>query len=178
MLKVIYAQVDREAALKKAGTVEEKLRRMKHPKAADKVRDEILETLTYMSFPEEHWLRIRTNNTLERINREIKRCTKVVGTFPDGDSALMLVCVRLRHIVSNSWCQTAKRFIPQLNLRNIIDSTLTNPVGCRGTHGLPYSLNPTYFGKNLLVVYYIIISEKKRDEMTCISPRSSSKATN
>ena len=58
---------------------------MRLSKAADKVRDSIEETLTFMYFPEEHWMRIRTNNTLERFNREIKRRTKDVGTFPDGD---------------------------------------------------------------------------------------------
>ena len=117
MLKAIHAQEDKEAALEKARAVEEKLRGMKLSKAADKVRDGILETLTYMSFPEEHWLRIRTNNTLERINREIKRRTKVVGTFPDGDSALMLVCARLRHIVSNSWGN--KRYLNMQHLTSI-----------------------------------------------------------
>ena len=60
------------------------------------------EILTYMSFPSQHWTRIRTNNTLERLNREIKRRTKVVGAFPDGEAALMLVCARLRYVAGNS----------------------------------------------------------------------------
>ena len=103
MLKAIHAQEDREAALEKAKAVVEKLRKMKLTKAAGKVDEYITETLTYMSFPEQHWTRIRTNNTLERLNREIKRRTKVVGTFPDGQSALMLVCARLRHVTSSEW---------------------------------------------------------------------------
>ena len=72
-------------------------------KAAQKVEESIYETLTYMQFPTEHWIRIRTNNTLERLNREIKRRTKAVGTFPDGESALMLVCARLRYVAGQSW---------------------------------------------------------------------------
>ena len=48
--------------------------------------------------PREHWTRIRTNNVLERIMREIRRRTRVVGNFPDGQSAVMLVAARLRHI--------------------------------------------------------------------------------
>ena len=87
MLKAIHAQEDKAAALEKAKAVEAKLRGMKLSKAADKVHDSMQETLTYMSFPEEHWMRIRTNNTLERINREIKRRTKVVGTFKVKTSA-------------------------------------------------------------------------------------------
>ena len=43
-----------------------------------------------MDFPSQHWTRIRTNNTIERLNREIKRRTKAIGAFPDGQSALML----------------------------------------------------------------------------------------
>jgi len=53
-----------------------------------------------MHFPREYWLRIRTNNPMERIMREIRRRTRVVGCFPDGQSALMLVAARLRHIQS------------------------------------------------------------------------------
>ena len=60
--------------------------------------DGIEETLTYCDFPSEHWTRIRTNNVIERLNRKIRRRTRVVGTFPDGNSALMLVCARLRHV--------------------------------------------------------------------------------
>ena len=57
----------------------------------------IEETLSYYHFPQEHWLRIRTKNPLERIMREIPRRTRVVGCFPDGNSALMLVAARLRN---------------------------------------------------------------------------------
>jgi putative transposase len=76
---------------------------MKLKEAAKKLEDGIEETLTYMSFPYEHWTKFRTNNTIERLNREIKRRTKVVGTFPDRQSALMLVCARLRHVAGTQW---------------------------------------------------------------------------
>ena len=77
---------------------------MKLAKAAKKVEDGIEETLTYMDFPTQHWSRIRTNNnTIERLNREIKRRTKAIGAFPDGQNALMLVCARLRHVAATSW---------------------------------------------------------------------------
>ena len=61
------------------------------------------ETLTYYDFPSEHWMKIRTNNTIERLNREIRRRTRVVGTFPDGNSALMPVCARLRYVEGTQW---------------------------------------------------------------------------
>ena len=68
-------------------TVVAELRAMKLKEAAKKVEDGIEETLTYCDFPSEHWTRIRTNNVIERLNREIRRRTRVVGTFPDGNSA-------------------------------------------------------------------------------------------
>jgi len=103
MLKAIHAQEDLKSAKEKAKLVAEKLREMKLKEAAEKVEKGVLETLTYMKFPTEHWLKIRSNNAIERLNREIRRRTRVVGTFPDGNSALMLVCARLRHIESSSW---------------------------------------------------------------------------
>jgi transposase-like protein len=103
MLKAIHAQEDREAALQKAKEVEKKLLTMKLAKAAQIVREGIQETLSYMSFPREHWIKIRTNNPLERIMREIRRRTRVVGCFPDGESAMLLVAARLRHIAGTRW---------------------------------------------------------------------------
>ena len=103
MLKAIHAQESKKAAREKAKAVVEQLRSMKLKEAARKVEDGIEETLTYCDFPSEHWTRIRTNNVIERLNREIRRRTRVVGSFPDGNSALMLVCARLRHVAGTQW---------------------------------------------------------------------------
>ena len=124
MLKAIHAQEDKAAAREKAKAVVAKLHEMKLHKAAEKVESGIEETLTYMSFPAEHWTRIRTNNTLERLNREIKRRTKVVGSFPDGESALMLVCARLRHVSSSEW--GSKRY---LNMKHLTSMLLEESEG-------------------------------------------------
>lgn len=67
------------------------------------VREGIAETLIYFSFPDAHWRRIRTNNPLERIMREIRRRAPVVGAFPDGHSALMPRDAPLRHIAGTKW---------------------------------------------------------------------------
>lgn len=82
MLKAIHAQEDKEAARAKAVLVVEKLRRMKLEKAAELVEKSVEETLSYMDFPYEHWTRLRTNNGLERIMKEIRRRTRVVGSCP------------------------------------------------------------------------------------------------
>lgn len=103
MLKAIHAQENQDAALEKAQAVVKKLREMKLKEAAKKVEDSVAETLAYMAFPSEHWLKIRSNNAIERLNREIRRRTRVVGAFPDSHSALMLVCARLRYMESSLW---------------------------------------------------------------------------
>ena len=102
MLKAIHAQENKKAAREKAKAVVEELHSMRLKEAAKKVEDGIEETLTYCDFPREHWTRIRTNNVIERLNRELRR-TRVVGSFPDGNSALMLVCARLRHVAGTQW---------------------------------------------------------------------------
>jgi putative transposase len=103
MLKAIHAQEDRSAATAKAKEVATKLEKMKLGKAAKLVHDAVGDTLTYYAFPSTHWRQIRTNNPMERIIREIRRRTRVVGAFPDGQSALMLVAARLRHVASTRW---------------------------------------------------------------------------
>ena len=103
MLKAIHAMESREAAEAKALEVAAGLDGMKLGEAAKAVRDGYAETLTYTRFPREHWRRIRTNNAIERLNREIRRRTRVVGTFPDGRSALMLVTARLKYVAESEW---------------------------------------------------------------------------
>jgi transposase-like protein len=103
MLKAIHAQEDSREALKKAKTVSEKLQKMKLKNASEFIAESIHETLSYYEFPEEHWRKIRTNNPMERILKEVRRRTKVIGAFPDGESALMLVGARLRHVTTTKW---------------------------------------------------------------------------
>ena len=59
--------------------------------------------MTYCDFSSEHWTRTRTNNVIERLNREIRCRTRVVGSFPGSNSALMLVCARLSHVAGTQW---------------------------------------------------------------------------
>ena len=103
MLKAIHSQESLEASMERAAGVAEKLEGMKLQAAAKCVRDGVAETLTYTRFPMRHWRRIRTNNAIERLNREIRRRTRVVGTFPDGRSALMLVTARLKYVADSEW---------------------------------------------------------------------------
>jgi putative transposase len=77
MLKAIHAQESREAADQKARAIIADLRASKMSTAADLVEQAVHETLTYYAFPDIHWQKIRTNNPLERIMREIRRRTRM-----------------------------------------------------------------------------------------------------
>jgi putative transposase len=118
MLKAIHAQEDAKAAKEKALQVVEKLRTMRLAKAAEIVEAGIDETLSYYSMPPEHWRCLRTNNPLERLMREIRRRTRVVGAFPDGQSALMLVAARLRHVAATKW--GTKRYLQMDRLAEVV----------------------------------------------------------
>ena len=103
MLKAIHAQEDRKAAEEKICAVIKKLKAMRLANAAKILEEGAGETLSYYDFPSQHWRSLRTNNPLERLMREIRRRTRVVGAFPDGQSALMLVAARLRHVAGTRW---------------------------------------------------------------------------
>ena len=111
----------KKASRDKAKAIVAGLRAMKLKEAAKKVEDGIEETLIYCDFPSTHWIRIRTNNVIERLNREIRRRIRVVGTFPDGNSALMLVCARLRHVAGTQWGN--KKYMNMKHLETALDDT-------------------------------------------------------
>ena len=77
-----------------------------------------------MDFPTQHWIQIRTN----RLNREIKRRTKAIGTFtfPYGQSALMFVCARLRHVARTSW--RARRYMNMDHLFKPEENLLSDTI--------------------------------------------------
>jgi len=123
MLKAIHASEDIAAAREKALRVVAKLRDLRLTKAAELVERGVAETLAYYAFPEEHWRRIRTNNPLERILREIRRRSRVVGAFPDGQSALNLAAARLRYIAGSEW--STKRYLNMELLKDQQMSAIT-----------------------------------------------------
>lgn len=104
-LKAIHAQESLAASVRKAKEVAESLRTSKLADAARIVEEGYMETLTYARFPPEHWRRVRTNNGIERLNREIKRRTKAVASFPDGRAAAMLAAARRKYIAQGNWGQ-------------------------------------------------------------------------
>lgn len=67
------------------------------------LENSIEKPLTYYDFSSEYGTRIRINNAIEQMNREIRHRPRVARAFPDGRSALMLACARLRYVASTRW---------------------------------------------------------------------------
>lgn len=121
-LKAIFSMESRDKALEKAESVAEDMEARKLREAAKCLREGIGETTTYLldDYPREHRRRIRTNNMIERLNREIRRRTRVVGSFPDGRSALMLICARVRYVTSSEW--STRRYLDMSRLGENVQS--------------------------------------------------------
>jgi len=93
--------------------------RARWPKAAEVVAEAENDVLAYMSFPEEHWTRIYSTNPLERLNKEVKRRTNVVGIFPDGASVIRLVGAVLME-TSDEW-QIGRRYFSQESMKKLLE---------------------------------------------------------
>ena len=121
-LKAIFSMESRDKALEKAESVAKDMEARKLREAAKCLREGIGETTTYLldDYPREHRRRIRTNNMIERLNREIRRRTRVVGGFPDGRSALMLICARVRYVTSSEW--STRRYLDMSRLGENVQS--------------------------------------------------------
>ena len=121
-LKAVFAMESRESALDKAERVATEMESRKLKAASNCLREGIGETTTYLlpEYPAGHRRRIRTNNMIERLNREIRRRTRVVGSFPDGNSTLMLVCARIRYVTANEW--STRRYLDMSRLDDTLQA--------------------------------------------------------
>ena len=93
-VRTAFLQPNAEAAREHFGRAIEALEK-RFPEAARCAREAEEDVLTYMSFPEAHWKQIRSTNPLERLNKEIRRRTDVVGIFPNDAALLRLVTMLL-----------------------------------------------------------------------------------
>ena len=96
---------------------------MKFKEAARKVEESIDETLAYCDFPYEHWTWIHTHNAIERLNREIRRRTRAIDCFLDGNSARMLVCARLCYVAGTQW--DCKKYMTMKHLDDVEHTEIT-----------------------------------------------------
>lgn len=120
ILKTIHAQESKKVDRERAEAVVN-VRSMRLKEAAKKIENRIEETLTYYNFPSAHWSHICTNNVIKRLDREIRRRTRVVKTFPDEHSALMLVCARLHYVTGTQW--GSKKYMGMNHLKPAFEDT-------------------------------------------------------
>ena len=135
-LRTIFTQPDREAAGQQLDAVVSGMR-SHWPKAAQILSDAEDDILAYMAFPPEHWSRIYSTNPLERLNREIKRRTNVVGVFPDVPSVNRLVGTLL--MGHNDEWQVARRYFSLQSMRK-----LTHPEPNAALGPVPLRLAPVH----------------------------------
>ncbi len=103
MLKAIHASEDREAACEKAAQVARKLNQAQRFKAAAIVSQDAGKTLAYYGFPGRHWAHLRTLMPLTRLFLGMRQRHRVLGTYGDKASAVLLVSAWLRHVAGTTW---------------------------------------------------------------------------
>ena len=115
-LQGIYNQPNAEAAL-----VAYEALRVQYEKTCGKamqiLENGLSDTLTFMAFPREHWSRISSTNPIERINREIRRRTRVVGVFPSVASAMRLIGMILLE-QTDDW-HAGKRYMSEESMQQL-----------------------------------------------------------
>lgn len=119
-VRLVFDQPDRITAGFQLQKLAQNLRSY-YPEASKLLEEAEEDILVYKTFPREHWRRIHSTNPLERLNKEIKRRTKVVGVFPDRASVIRLVGMNLKEI-DEEWRSGSRYFQPEsmelLNDRN------------------------------------------------------------
>jgi putative transposase len=124
-IRTIFAQPHREAATQQLAEVV-KAMHPRWPEAAQILAEAQDDILAYMAFPKAHWTRIYSTNPLERLNREVKRRTDVVGVFPDVPAVIRLVGALLME-VDDEW-QVSRRYFSQESMRMLYEpETLVDP---------------------------------------------------
>jgi transposase-like protein len=121
LVRSIFEQPDRDATWDQLGVVVDKLTEAGFVDQAVFVLDAADDILAFSAFPVEHWPKIRSNNPQERLNKEIRRRTDVVGIFPNRPAVVRLVGALLAE-QSDEWAIT-KRYMGSESLKTArIDS--------------------------------------------------------
>lgn len=120
MLKTIFVQENKADAEAQWKAVADALREKQARLGAlmDASRDDVL---AYIDFPREHWAQIASTNPLERVNREIKRRSDVIGIFPNDEAILRLVGALM--LEANDESTVARRYMSLESLACVTDTT-------------------------------------------------------
>ncbi len=115
-VRTIFQQPDSKSAHATLDDIAKRLDK-KYPKVSVMLRESAEDVLAFMSFPQDHWRQLHSTNPLERLNKEIKRRSNVVGIFPNRPSALRLVGALLME-QEDEWA-TGRRYFSQESMRKL-----------------------------------------------------------
>ena len=124
-IRTVFAQPDRESASGQLRHVADSL----HPRfgAVSQMLEEAEhELLACMSFPREHWRQLYSTNPLERLNKEIKRRSNVVGIFPNREAAIRLVGAVLME-QQDEW-EIGRRYFSLESMRGTTEGRTEEPL--------------------------------------------------
>jgi transposase-like protein len=122
VFRTIFAQTTPEEVEHRFDDVADQLEE-RFPKAATSMRSAKLDVLAFRTFPLEHWRKIWSNNPLERLNKEIKRRTNVVGIFPSDASAIRLIGAVLAD-QHDEWV-ISRRYLSEASMAQLIATRQT-----------------------------------------------------
>ena len=115
-IRTVFAQPDSQSAHQQWRKVADGFRG-RFPKLSELMDEAEEDVLSYAAFPAEHWQKIWSNNPLERLNKEVKRRTEVVGIFPNEAAVIRLVGAILNE-QHDEW-QVGKRYFGAGSLANL-----------------------------------------------------------
>ena len=119
LIRTIFAQPDHDTASDQLRAVVDQLARYA-PAVAERLAAMEPDLLAYTAFPPAHWSKIWSNNPIERLNRELKRRTDVVGIFPDTSSVIRLVGALLVEI-NDEMIAADRRYIAAASVAGLTD---------------------------------------------------------
>ncbi len=123
-VRLIFDQPSLQSAQGQLRRLVEKLDKV-YPDAAKLLDEAEQDILAYKSFPKEHWRRIHSTNMLERLNKEVKRRTKVVGVFPDRPAVIRLAGSVLIEI-DDDWRAAPRQYFSQKSMQLVTNPELSN----------------------------------------------------
>ena len=124
MVRTIFAQPDAATVREQHARIVDQLE-TRFPDAAALLEEAGADLLAFTGFPKEHWRQLWSNNSLERLNKEIRRRTDVIGIFPNRAAVIRLVGAVLAE--QNDEWQVARRYMSAESIAKALADPIDQP---------------------------------------------------